>query len=234
MENNLHANHRSRLRRRFQKEGLAHFEPHQMLELLLCYAIPRRDVNPLAHRLLDHFGNLRQVLEAPTEQVLLVEGVGNHTAMLLSLVKGLARQYLISPDRKVKSLATLEDCGKYMMDRLLGRRDETVMLLCLDAKRKPLGCRIISEGSVNSAAVPIRRIVEMALESNATSVVLAHNHPSGYACPSNEDQYTTHRLAMALRAVEIELTDHLVFADDEFVSMVQSGMYDPNDYRVLG
>ena len=113
------------------------------------------------------------------------------------------------------------------------RRNEMVFLLCLDAKCKVLACKEVGEGSVNSAAVPIRRIVEMALEANATTVVLAHNHPSGIACPSNEDQFTTHRLAMALRAVEIELTDHLVFADGEYVSMVQSGMYDPKDYHAF-
>ena len=97
----IHASHRQRVKDRFRAEGLENFDEVHALELLLFYAIPQGDVNPLAHRLLDHFGNLRQVLEAPTEQVLLVEGVGNHPAMLLSLVKGRARQYLISPERKV-------------------------------------------------------------------------------------------------------------------------------------
>ena len=108
-----------------------------------------------------------------------------------------------------------------------------VFLLCLDAKCKVLACKEVGEGSVNSAAVPIRRIVEMALGANASTVVLAHNHPSGVALPSEEDRFTTHRLAMALRAVEIELTDHLVFADGDYVSLVHSGYYDPQDYRIL-
>ena len=107
------------------------------------------------------------------------------------------------------------------------------MLLCLDAKCKVLECCKVGEGSVNSAAVPIRRIVEMALGANATSVVLAHNHPSGIALPSEEDQFTTRRLAKALWAVEIELVDHFVIADGDYVSLRQSGLYNPDDCKVL-
>ena len=114
-----------------------------------------------------------------------------------------------------------------------GRRNETVYLLCMDAKCKVLSCKEVGEGSVNSAAVPIRRIVEMALGSNATSVILAHNHPSGLAIPSGDDYLTTRQLAIALSAVDITLVDHLVMADSEYVSMRQSGRYNPDDCRVF-
>ena len=100
MENNLHANHRSRLRRRFQKEGLAHFEPHQMLELLLCYAIPRRDVNPLAHRLIDRFGSLSGVFEAEYEELLRCPGVGENTATLLRMIAPLCRAYMMDKESR--------------------------------------------------------------------------------------------------------------------------------------
>ena len=229
----IHASHRQRVKDRFRAEGLDSFDEVHALELLLFYAIPQGDVNPLAHRLLDRFGNLRQVLEAPTEHLLAVEGVGPHTAMLLSLVKGLARQYLITPEGKSTPMKTLEECGNYLRDRLLGRRDETVMLLCLDAKRKLLGCRIISEGSVNSAEVSTRKVMDAALAMNATSVVLAHNHPSGIALPSMEDVVTTRRMAMALDAVGILLEDHIVVADRDYVSLFQSGYYDPDQCRMM-
>ena len=114
-----------------------------------------------------------------------------------------------------------------------GRRNETVYLLCLDAKCKVLCCKEVGEGSVNSASVPIRRIVEMALGANATSAILAHNHPSGLAFPSDEDQLTTRQLAIALAAVDITLVDHMIIADDEFVSLRQSGRYNPDDCRLL-
>ena len=180
----IHTSHRQRVKDRFRAEGLDSFDEVHALELLLFYAIPQGDVNPLAHRLLDHFGNLRQVLEAPTEHLLAVEGVGNHTAMLLGLVKGMARKYLISSEGKSKPLTTLEACGDYLKDRLVGRRDETVMLLCLDAKRKVLGCRIISEGSVNSAEVSTRKVMDAALTMNATSVSWPTTTPAASPCPA--------------------------------------------------
>ena len=105
-------------------------------------------------------------------------------------------------------------------------------MLCLDAKCKVLCCKEIGEGSVNSAGVPIRRIVETALGVNATSVILAHNHPSGLALPSREDIQTTRRVAMALDAVEIDLVDHIVVADGDFVSLAQSGLYSPDQCRL--
>ena len=107
-----------------------------------------------------------------------------------------------------------------------------VYILCLDAKGKLLCCKEIGEGSVNSAAVPIRRIVEIALQANATAVVLAHNHPSGLAIPSDEDELTTYQLALALSAVDITLVDHFIIAEKDVVSLRSSGKYHPDDHRI--
>ena len=229
----VHKDHRRRVKERFLAEGLDGFADLHALELLLFFAIPQGDVNPLAHRLLDHFGTLRQVLEAPPQLLRQVDGVGEHTAILLGLVRGLSQKYLISRDKAVYPLNTLEDCGNYLMDRFVGRRDETVMLLCLDAKRKPLICKIISEGSVNAAEVNVRKVLETALAVNATSVILAHNHPSGIAVPSMEDVVTTRRMGVALDACSIPLEDHIVVADRDYVSLVQSGYYNPDDCRLM-
>ena len=229
----IHKDHRRRVKNRFLNEGLDHFEELHALELLLFFAIPQGDVNPLAHRLLDHFGNLHQVLAAPPEQLMQVSGVGEHTAILLGLVKGMSQKYLIGYEEQNIQLRTLEDSGKYLMDRFLGRRDEVVMLLCLDAKRMPLCCRIVSEGSVNTAEVSVRKVVEAALAVNATTAVLAHNHPSGIAVPSMEDIVTTRRMGMALDAVGITLEDHVVVAGRDYVSLVQSGYYDPEQCRMM-
>lgn len=229
----IHKDHRRRVKDRFLSEGLDHFDELHALELLLFFAIPQGDVNPLAHRLLDHFGNLHQVLAAPPEQLRQVSGVGEHTAILLGLVKGVSQKYLIDYEEKRLHLRTLDECGKYLMDRFLGRRDEAVMLLCLDAKRMPLCCRIVSEGSVNTAEVSVRKVVEAALAVNATTAVLAHNHPSGLALPSMEDIVTTRRMAMALDAVGITLEDHIVVADRDYVSLRDSDYYDPDQCRML-
>lgn len=219
----IHKDHRQRVRERYLKEGLDGFSEVQVLELLLFYVIPRQDTNPIAHRLLKRFGSLYQVLEAPVEELEKVEGIGPNAALLLSLITAVARVYAVNRTEKQKILRTIEDCGEYLKSFFIGRRSEMVYLLCLDAKCKVLGCREIGEGSVNSANVPIRRIVETALGLNATSVVLAHNHPSGIALPSGEDVLTTHRVAAALSTVDIVLVDHIVVADDDYVSMVQSG-----------
>ena len=229
----MHDGHRQRLKNRFLNEGLDNFEELQVLELLLFYCIPRQDTNPVAHRLLDHFGSLTQVLEATPEELKKVSGIGDAVATFLALVTSVGRYYCVNRASAVQILSNLEACGGYLTPRFYGRRNETVFLLCLDAKGKVLCCKEVGEGSVNSAAIPIRRIVEMALGANATSVVIAHNHPSGVAVPSNEDIQTTCRLAMALSAVEITLVDHIVVADDDYVSMRQSGVYNPDRCHVL-
>ncbi len=223
----IHDGHRQRLKERFLSEGLDSFNDIQVLELLLFYAVPRQDTNPIAHALLERFGTLAQVLEAPVSELEKVNGVGHNAAGLLSLVPQLGRRYQDDKMKDTKILTSVKACGEYLIPKFIGRRNETVFILCLDAKCKVLGCVEVGEGSVNSAGVSIRRIVETALAYNATTVILAHNHPSGLALPSGEDVQTTHRVAAALNAVEISLADHIVVADDDFVSIAQSGYYRP-------
>ena len=228
----IHEGHRQRLKKRFLMEGMEHFEDHEVLELMLYYTIPRKDTNAIAHNLLNHFGSLPQVMEAPVSELTKVADVGENAVVFLTALNAFCRYYQVSRGNTQVILQTIEDCGDYLQPFFYGRRNETVYLLCLDAKCKVLSCKEVGEGSVNSAAVPIRRIVEMALGANATAVVLAHNHPSGMAIPSGEDQLTTRRLAVALSAVDIELVDHLVVADDDYVSMRQSGWYHPEECRI--
>ena len=219
----IHDGHRQRLKERFRTEGLDNFSDIQVLELLLFYCIPRKDTNPIAHALLDRFGSLSQVLDAPIAELAKVPGMGENAATFLSLTTAVGRYYQVDRAMNVDILTSVEKCGQYLVPFFYGRRNETVFLLCLDAKCKVLCCNEIGEGSVNSAGVPIRRIVEAALGVNATTVILAHNHPSGIALPSGEDVQTTQRVAAALSTVDIVLADHIIVADDDFVSMAQSG-----------
>lgn len=225
----LHEGHRQRLKNRFRKEGLDGFTDVQVLELLLFFCIPRRDTNPIAHELLARFGSLHQVLEAPLHELEKIDGIGEQASTLISLTRQLARSYGVSQVSVEKILNTTARCGEYLKPFFLGKRDETVYLLSLDAKCKVLSCMEVGKGSVNSAGLSVRKIVETALSVNATSVVLAHNHPSGLALPSNEDVVTTRRIAMALNAVGIFLADHIIVADDDFVSLAQSGLYNPEE-----
>lgn len=222
-ETSIHKGHRDRLKKRFLESGLDSFTDIQMLELLLFYVIPRRDTNPIAHALLDRFGSLSQVLEATVEELKKVEGIGHEAAVFLHLIPDAGRYYLVDKTMQSKVLKTIDQCGEYLMPFFFGRQVETVFLLCMDAKCKVLCCKEVGEGGVNSAGISVRKIVEIALAANATAVVLAHNHPSGIALPSPEDVQTTYRIADALRSVEIHLVDHIVVADDDYVSMVMSG-----------
>lgn len=223
MPDSIHEGHRQRLKDRFLEEGLDGFTDVQVLELLLFYCIPRKDTNPIAHALLKRFGTLSQVLEAPVEDLVKVSGISRNAATLLHLITQTGRYYLVDRANQNRILPTIEKCAAYMLPYFFGRTVETVFLLCLDAKCKVLCCKEIGEGSVNSAGISVRKIVECALAAKASTVVLAHNHPSGVAVPSGEDVVTTRRIAMALRAVEIHLADHIVVADDDYVSMAQSG-----------
>ena len=229
----LHEGHRNRLKERFRREGLDGFTDVQVLELLLFFVIPRRDTNPIAHELLNRFGSLHQVLEAPVHELEKIEGIGEQASTLLSLIRQLARRYGVSQVTVEQILNTTVKCGEYVVPFFLGKRDEVIYLLCLDAKCKVLGCQEIGKGSVNSASLSVRKIVEAALALNATSVVLAHNHPSGLAIPSNEDVVTTRRVAMALDTVGIFLADHIIVAEDDFVSLAQSGLYRPEECQFV-
>ena len=221
----IHSGHRERVKKRYREEGLDGFAPHQVLEMILFYCIPRQDTNPLAHRLLDTFGSLEAVLHASPKELKKVEGVSDGVADYLTMFRSVARFCRIQEAQTAKILKSAEDCGNYLLPHFYNLSRETVYLLCLDAKCQVLCCKKLGEGSVNTAAVPIRRIVETALADNAVMVILAHNHPSGLAIPSGEDVQTTRRLAVALDTVDITLADHIVVADNDFVSMTQSGFY---------
>ena len=230
----IHAGHRQRLKERFLKEGLDNFEEHQVLELLLFYGIPQRDTNEIAHELIHKFGSLSKVLEATPEELAEVKYVGDNVTTLFRLITEVARYYQVNCAMREEILPTIDACGRFLVPFFHGRQNETVFLLCLDAKCKVLSCEKVGEGGVNSAGIPVRKIVEMALKANATSVILAHNHPSGLAIPSGEDIQTTRRVALALDAVEIGLVDHIIVADSDWVSLSQSELYRQSECRIWG
>lgn len=225
MGDNLHAGHREKLKARFLKNGLDAFEPHNALELLLFYAIPRRDTNELAHRLMKTFGSFAAVLDAPLEQLMEVEGIGQNTAVLLKMIPQLCRMYLDDSNQGGRQLQTSEEIGGYLMPKFVGMTVEGVYLLCMDNRNKILFSQMISTGgTVNASSVTIRVIVEAAVRCQATQVVLAHNHPQGFALPSQQDIAATRAIAQHLRVLGIQLTDHIITAKNDYVSLAQSGI----------
>lgn len=226
----MHEGHREKMRVRIESAGLDSLAEHEVLETLLYFAIPRGDTNPIAHRLMDTFGSLAAVLEAPEEELLKVEGIGPRSARLLSMLPHYARRYLLSKSTEDRPLCGSEEVGRYMSRFFVGQRQEKVFVLCLDMRCRPICCRCVHEGSVNAVEVHVRKVVSVALANNASAVVLAHNHPNGVAIPSGDDILTTGKIAAALSAVGIELVDHIVIAggDEEhllgdFVSFADSG-----------
>ena len=228
----VHDGHRKRLKTQFLIHG-EDFHDHQLLELLLCYAIPQGDVNGLAHALLDQFGSLAGVFDALPPSLTRVDGVGAHTAVLLKLIPKLAGRYSTIRSSPGDILASSRAARDYLLPYFqTGPRNEMVYLVCMDAKYKVLGCHKLGEGTVNAADITPRRVVELALAHNASAVLLAHNHVSGLALPSNADLLTTETLARVLREVGVELADHLIFTEDDMVSLKDSGLLNgyPNPY----
>lgn len=225
----IHDGHRKRVLDRFRTEGLDHFTQVQVLELLLFYAVPRRDTNELAHKLIDRFGSVSRVMDASVTELMTVPGIGEYAATFLNIVKAAGRYYQVDSTQKGAQLRDVEACGRYLLPYFLGRQVETVFLLCLNANCNVISCRVVEEGELNSATISPRTIVQIALAEKASTVVLAHNHPSGVALPSREDVLATKRLAAALATVDVALFDHLIIADDDFVSLVQSGLYRPEE-----
>ena len=214
-----HEGHRQRMKDRYLASGLESFQNHEVLELLLFYGVPYRDTNELAHRLIDTFGGFANVLEADYADLVAQPGISGHTAVLLRLIRDVCRRYEAEIGGQVTQLCTTGDYIRHITPWFLGERKESVVMLSMDNKRKLLNCTRIFEGSVNSAQFSMRQAVQQALRDNATAVVLAHNHPNGFAIPSEADLNTTRRFAQILRAMDILLVDHLIIAENDCVSM---------------
>lgn len=220
---NIHEGHRKRMKERFMKSGLDDFAPHNVLELLLFYSIPRGDTNPIAHRLIDAFGSLSGVFDATPEELMKVSGVGESTAILISMIPQMARKYLEDKADAVNVVGGCGDIGAYLLPKFIGRTNEALMMVSIDNKNKVIACSVVAEGTVDSAKVSRRKVMEEAMKVKATRVILAHNHPRGVAVPSAEDVAMTREIGRLFAQVGIELVDHIIIAEDDYVSMAASG-----------
>ncbi|PKM72902.1 MAG: hypothetical protein CVU91_07715 [Firmicutes bacterium HGW-Firmicutes-16] len=222
----VHDGHRERMKKKLLEQGLDVFDDHNVLELLLFYSMPRRDTNPLAHELLNTFGSLEAVFEAPADELSKVSGIGENSVTLLKLIPEVSRRYIIDKNRFDDILDSSKKTGEYLAARYMYERDEVVYVICLDAKCKIICCKELFRGVANSAEISIRKIAELALAKNATSVIISHNHTSGIALPSMEDEITTKKLKTALVSMGITLADHIIVADGDFISMADSRLLD--------
>ena len=205
----IHDGHRQRVYDRFRKEGLDSFSPHNVLEMLLFYSIPRAETNEIAHRLIERFGSIAAVFDAPESELVKVTGVGERSAMLIKMIPQLSRYYMTDKTADV-IINSSRQAGEYLLPRYVGRSVETVMMVCLDNKNKVINTTIVHEGSVNVSEVSVQAIASVALQSKASAVILAHNHPDGVALPSNDDIATTKVICRSL-------------GDNDYVSLADTG-----------
>ena len=221
----IHDGHRERLQKRFDREGLDDFESVNALELLLFFTHKRADTNTIAHRLLERFGSFSLVLDAPRLELVKIEGVGPMSALLIKLTHAMAGYYLQDKVAKTVLINTAEIAGNFFIPKFLGKNNEIVYLALLDDRRHLMRAVKIFEGSVNMSAIVTKKVMEEVVTSNATGVILAHNHPGGIAIPSSQDIIATSSLFKSLKIINVKLLDHIVVANDDFVSMADSGMF---------
>ena len=223
---NLHANHRGRVRTRFINDGfsLDNFEDHQVLEYLLFHAIPRIDTNELAHRLLDRFGSFRDVLDAKHEDLITVEGVGENTATFIKLLAATARRYAMSESKIGEQYDTVDKVGNFLVTLFMGATKEKVYLLTFNGKNEMTSCNQICEGSVTSASFSSKEVVKIALREDAAGIVLAHNHPQGLAVPSGADIEFTSQFRYFCQQIDINLLEHIVVSGNSFSPIIKKNL----------
>ena len=220
---NVHAGHRQRMRKRFIKHGFDGLEPHQILEMVLFYAIPRKDTNALAHQMLDRYGSFASLCDTPIDILQSDFGLSESAAVLIKMIPPLAGFYHDS--RLDMKYVDSHNIIPLFIAKLTGATTEKVALALSDSKDKLIFCDVVSTGSISSSDFPIRTIADLALRHNARYAYIAHNHPSGLCVPSAQDLETTARLSRTLDALGVKLVDHIIVTASEHFSIRSNHVY---------
>jgi len=202
--------HRERLRQKLKERGLKAFLPHEVLELLLTYAIPRKDTKPIAWALLKKFGSLNGVLDAEPETLCEVEGMGPGAVLFLQLVRGIVKDYSLGHLKKSCVIKSPQQVIDYCKASLANKPEECLELIYLSVRNTVIGTEIVATGLIDRVSVSARKIVECALQAKACAVILVHNHPSGDATPSREDIQLTQETIRAATLFNIRIHDHII------------------------
>lgn len=218
-----HTGHRSRMHERVRQYGFNSLEEHEALEYLLYFTNSRKNTNLIAHALIDRFGSLAGVLEASEEELCKVKEVGPTTARLLHLLPEAGRYYMRSRVGGLKQMETAEQMGQYLIAQFYGLRQERMLLMALNDRRRLLRTVWLGTGTVSAVDVSINQIVTEAMAAGAAAVVLAHNHPGGVALPSRDDVLSTGNIMRALGLLGIHVADHIIVAGEEYCSMYEEG-----------
>ncbi|NLN65438.1 MAG: DNA repair protein RadC [Clostridiaceae bacterium] len=224
MSRNLHEGHREKVKQRFIEEGLNAFEDHQVLELLLFYTIPRKDTNEMAHRLLEKFGTLESLFDSKPEELIKKGKVTRNTAIFLSMVPELARRYMMLKQGRKPVLDSSSKAGQFITTLFIGKTYEAFYVCCLNSQNQLNYAALVHEGTINEAPVYPRLIVETALRHQASSIILAHNHPGGSLKPSNADIEVTRKICDAMKTISVSVIDHMIAAGNNYFSFAENGL----------
>lgn len=223
MAENEHSGHRARVRKKFIENGYDGFEPHEVLEMYLFYAIPRKDTNSIAHKLINRYKNIAGVCDAPIDELMKEFSLSESAATLLKMLPELSRLYKESKICEDNDI-DVEHLGEIFQTKFLGRQNEVVVLMLGDAKGKMIYFDVVSKGTISATGMALRKIIDLALKYNARTAFIAHNHPSGVALPSRGDLISTRILKDTLGNIGVNLIDHYIVTDDDYVSLRDSGM----------
>ncbi|MDA8124692.1 MAG: DNA repair protein RadC [Deltaproteobacteria bacterium] len=216
--------HRRRLKEKFRTAGMEAFCDHEVMELLLTYAIPQRDVKPQAKALLREFGSLRGIVDAEIDELEKVPGIGGHSAILLKLIKEIAALYLKQRAKEKKQVTCTAELLDFCRTVLGTKKDEEFCVIYLDAQNQIIEFETIQQGVVNQAVVYPRQVLERALKKKASALILAHNHPSGHVRPSDADIRLTRTIQETAKVLDILVHDHIIIGENRFFSFREEGM----------
>jgi len=218
-----HAGHRARLRERFIKTGGQGLADYEVIELLLTFAVPRRDTKPIAKELFRRFKNIQSIMEAPLEELTKVTGVGENAAFLIKFFLEAPAYYLRERIKKREYLHSAGEVLEYLQVSMMSLKHEVFRVIFLNAKNEIITTENLHEGTLNHALVYPRKIIEKALHFNASGLIFVHNHPSGHAKPSPQDHEITRNLVFAARMMDIEVFDHIIIGHGDYYSFAEEG-----------
>jgi DNA repair protein RadC len=216
--------HRSRLKKKFIEAGIGGFHDYEVLEFLLTYAIPMKDVKPLAKDMIKRFGSLKGVMDATVEELDSVKGVKTHTSILIKLARDIGTLYLKEKAREKPQVTCTRELIDYCRLKMGGLKDEQFHVIYLDAQNKIIEAEIVQEGIVNQAVVYPRKVLENALTQKASAIILVHNHPSGHIKPSDADIRLTRTIQETAKILDILVHDHLIIGENKFFSFREEGL----------
>lgn len=222
-DKSVHSSHRARLKNKFLNGGLSGFSDHEIIELLLFYAIPRRDVNPLAHALINKFGSINGVIDADIESLKLVEGMGENSATLISLLHHVFNKY--NSETRIKTKLDSALMAKAFCKTLFGEPNvEQFYVICLNSSNKIICKQLLSTGTSTKVNVNVRQITDFALKNKCERIIITHNHPSEHCMPSDDDLAFTRTVLCSCLLNDIDVLDHIIVSKKDASSFAELGL----------